>query len=35
VLAVAAAFAMGDTVMRGLGELRLKESDRMPLMPPA
>ena len=32
VLAVAAAFAMGDTVMRGLGELRLKESDRIALM---
>jgi 3-phosphoshikimate 1-carboxyvinyltransferase len=29
VLAVAAAFAAGDTVMRGLGELRVKESDRL------
>lgn len=28
ILAVAAAFASGDTVMRGLGELRVKESDR-------
>jgi 3-phosphoshikimate 1-carboxyvinyltransferase len=29
VLAVAAAFADGDTVMRGLKELRVKESDRL------
>ena len=29
VLAVAAAFAQGRTVMRGLGELRVKESDRL------
>jgi 3-phosphoshikimate 1-carboxyvinyltransferase len=29
ILAVAAAFAKGRTVMRGLGELRLKESDRL------
>jgi 3-phosphoshikimate 1-carboxyvinyltransferase len=29
VLAVAAAFAEGDTVMRGLRELRVKESDRL------
>jgi len=29
VLAVAAAFAEGATVMRGLGELRVKESDRL------
>lgn len=29
VLAVAAAFAHGDTKMRGLGELRVKESDRL------
>jgi 3-phosphoshikimate 1-carboxyvinyltransferase len=29
VLAVAAAFAKGRTVMRGLGELRVKESDRL------
>ena len=29
VLAVAAAFAEGDTVMRGLSELRVKESDRL------
>lgn len=29
VLAVAAAFAKGKTVMRGLGELRVKESDRL------
>jgi 3-phosphoshikimate 1-carboxyvinyltransferase len=31
VLAVAAAFARGRTVMRGLGELRVKESDRIAL----
>jgi len=29
ILAVAAAFAEGDTVMRGLAELRVKESDRL------
>ncbi|MCB1481078.1 MAG: 3-phosphoshikimate 1-carboxyvinyltransferase [Rhodobiaceae bacterium] len=29
VLAVAASFAQGDTVMRGLSELRVKESDRL------
>lgn len=29
VLAVAAAFALGETRMRGLGELRVKESDRL------
>jgi 3-phosphoshikimate 1-carboxyvinyltransferase len=29
ILAVAAAFAKGDTRMRGLGELRVKESDRL------
>ncbi len=29
VLAVAAAIAEGDTVMRGIGELRVKESDRL------
>jgi 3-phosphoshikimate 1-carboxyvinyltransferase len=29
ILAVAAAFAEGDTVMQGLGELRVKESDRL------
>jgi 3-phosphoshikimate 1-carboxyvinyltransferase len=29
VLAVAAAFAEGQTVMRGLSELRVKESDRL------
>jgi 3-phosphoshikimate 1-carboxyvinyltransferase len=29
VLAVAAAFAKGDTRMRGLSELRVKESDRL------
>jgi 3-phosphoshikimate 1-carboxyvinyltransferase len=32
ILAVAAAFAEGDTVMRGIGELRVKESDRIALM---
>ena len=31
VLAVAAAFAQGETVMRGIGELRVKESDRIAL----
>jgi 3-phosphoshikimate 1-carboxyvinyltransferase len=29
ILAVAAAFAKGRTIMRGLGELRVKESDRL------
>ena len=29
ILAVAASFADGETVMRGLGELRVKESDRL------
>ena len=29
ILAVAATFAKGETVMRGLGELRMKESDRL------
>jgi 3-phosphoshikimate 1-carboxyvinyltransferase len=32
ILAVAAAHAEGPTVMRGLGELRVKESDRIALM---
>jgi 3-phosphoshikimate 1-carboxyvinyltransferase len=32
ILAVAAAFASGETVMRGIGELRVKESDRISLM---
>lgn len=32
ILAVAAAFAEGPTAMRGLGELRVKESDRIALM---
>lgn len=32
ILAVAAAFAEGVTVMRGIGELRVKESDRIALM---
>jgi 3-phosphoshikimate 1-carboxyvinyltransferase len=32
VLAVAAAFAEGTTVMRGIGELRVKESDRLATM---
>lgn len=32
ILAVAAAFAAGPTTMRGLGELRVKESDRLALM---
>jgi 3-phosphoshikimate 1-carboxyvinyltransferase len=31
ILAVAAAFAEGDTVMRGIGEMRVKESDRIAL----
>jgi 3-phosphoshikimate 1-carboxyvinyltransferase len=32
ILAVAAAFAEGTTVMRGIGELRIKESDRIARM---
>ncbi|MBX7249838.1 MAG: 3-phosphoshikimate 1-carboxyvinyltransferase [Caulobacteraceae bacterium] len=32
ILAAAAAFASGETVMRGIGELRVKESDRIALM---
>jgi len=32
ILAVAAAFAQGQTVMRGIGEMRVKESDRIALM---
>ena len=32
ILSVAAAFARGDTVMRGIGEMRVKESDRVALM---
>ena len=32
ILAVAAAFADGPTVMRGIGEMRVKESDRISLM---
>ena len=32
ILAVAAAFAHGATVMRGIGELRVKESDRIAVM---
>ena len=32
ILAVAAAFARGPTIMRGLGELRVKESDRLALV---
>jgi 3-phosphoshikimate 1-carboxyvinyltransferase len=32
ILAAAAAFAEGATVMRGIGELRVKESDRIALM---
>ena len=32
ILAVVAAFAEGPTVMRGVGELRVKESDRIALM---
>ncbi len=32
ILAVAAAFAEGSTVMRGIGEMRVKESDRIALM---
>ncbi|MGA0605753.1 3-phosphoshikimate 1-carboxyvinyltransferase [Phenylobacterium sp. VNQ135] len=32
ILAVAAAYATGRTVMRGIGEMRVKESDRIALM---
>ena len=32
ILAVAAAFARGPTIMRGIGELRVKESDRIALI---
>ena len=32
ILATAAAFAAGRTVMRGIGEMRVKESDRIALM---
>ena len=32
ILAVAAAFATGKTTMRGIGEMRVKESDRIALM---
>jgi 3-phosphoshikimate 1-carboxyvinyltransferase len=32
ILAVAAAFASGKTTMRGIGEMRVKESDRIALM---
>ena len=32
ILAVAAAFATGKTLMRGIGEMRVKESDRIALM---
>ena len=32
ILAVAAAYAKGPTVMRGIGELRVKESDRIAMM---
>ncbi len=32
ILAVAGAFAQGDLIMRGIGELRVKESDRITLM---
>ena len=32
ILAVAAAFAEGQTIMRGIGEMRVKESDRIALM---
>src|SRR5262249_48868291 len=32
ILAVAAAYAEGPTVMRGIGELRVKESDRIRMM---
>jgi len=32
ILAATAAFAQGETVMRGIGEMRVKESDRIALM---
>jgi 3-phosphoshikimate 1-carboxyvinyltransferase len=32
ILSVAAAFATGTTIMRGIGEMRVKESDRIALM---
>jgi 3-phosphoshikimate 1-carboxyvinyltransferase len=32
ILAIAAAFARGPTILRGIGELRVKESDRIALM---
>src|SRR5690606_37078894 len=32
ILAVTAAYAEGETVMRGIGEMRVKESDRIALM---
>jgi 3-phosphoshikimate 1-carboxyvinyltransferase len=32
ILGVAAAYAVGETVMRGVGEMRVKESDRIALM---
>jgi 3-phosphoshikimate 1-carboxyvinyltransferase len=32
ILAATAAFATGSTVMRGIGEMRVKESDRIALM---
>jgi 3-phosphoshikimate 1-carboxyvinyltransferase len=32
ILAIAAAFAHGETVLRGIGELRVKESDRIAMM---
>jgi len=32
ILAIAAAFAEGETIMRGVGEMRVKESDRIALM---
>jgi 3-phosphoshikimate 1-carboxyvinyltransferase len=31
ILAIAAAFARGPTIMRGIGEMRIKESDRIAL----
>ncbi|MDB5430893.1 MAG: 3-phosphoshikimate 1-carboxyvinyltransferase [Caulobacter sp.] len=32
ILGVAAAYAVGETIMRGVGEMRVKESDRIALM---
>jgi 3-phosphoshikimate 1-carboxyvinyltransferase len=32
ILAIAAAFARGTTVLRGIGEMRVKESDRIALI---